>query len=287
MVTSLDLVAEQLRVASGEPLSFTQDSVERRGHAIECRINAEDPSTGFLPYPGPITRLRLPGGPGVRWDGGYEEGDAVSQYYDNLIGKLVVWGPDREAARRRMLRALDELVVEGVRTTTPAHRVLLAQPEFAAGTHSTKWVEDELDASLFASNAPVEPSTEAPTAEPTVERTVPVEVDGRRYSVKVWLPELPAGSGGGAAATAPRRTARARAGAGAAGDGTIASPMQGTIVKVLVAEGDTVEAGQAVLVLEAMKMENQVNATLAGTVREVRVEAGATVGAGDVLMVIE
>ena len=147
MTTSLDLVAEQLRVAAGEPLSFTQDSVERRGHSIEVRINAEDPAKGFLPSPGAITRLRLPGGPGVRWDGGYAEGDTVSQHYDNLLGKLVVWAPDRETARARMLRALGELEVVGVATTTPRTSRCSSHPDFAAAAHSTKWVEDEVDAS--------------------------------------------------------------------------------------------------------------------------------------------
>src|SRR5204862_4092172 len=128
MVTALGLVADQLRVAAGEPLSFTQESVERRGHAIECRINAEDPAKKFLPSPGTITRLRVPSGPGVRWDGGYEEGDTVSQFYDNLIGKLVVWAPDRAAATERARRALMELDIGGVRTTSPAHLALLADP---------------------------------------------------------------------------------------------------------------------------------------------------------------
>ena len=134
MVTSLDLVAEQIRVAAGgEPLSFTQDSIERRGHSIECRINAENPAKDFLPSPGTITRLRIPAGPGVRWDGGYDEGDTISQYYDNLVGKLVVWAPDRDRARRRMLRALREFEIEGMHTTIPAHLALLDHPDFAAG----------------------------------------------------------------------------------------------------------------------------------------------------------
>ena len=149
-VTGLDLVAEQLRVAAGEPLSFTQDEIEHRGHAIECRINAEDAAKGFLPSPGTISHLRLPGGPGVRWDGGYAEGDVVSQHYDNLIGKLVVWAPDRDAARRRMLRALGEFEITGVSTTIPAHVAVLSHPDFAAAEHSTKWVEDEVDATTFA-----------------------------------------------------------------------------------------------------------------------------------------
>ncbi|HZP27881.1 MAG TPA: acetyl-CoA carboxylase biotin carboxylase subunit, partial [Acidimicrobiia bacterium] len=259
MVTQLDLVAEQLRVADGEPLSFTQDSVVRRGHSIECRINAENPATGFMPSPGTISRMRVPSGPGVRWDGGYEQGDTVSQYYDNLIGKLIVWAPDRDRARARALRALRELEIEGIHTTVPAHLALLDHADFAAGNHSTKWVEEELDASLFAAapSAPVtEVAAEAPP-EPTVERTVPVEVNGKRFSVRVWLPETaPA-----AAAPATRRAARpkpaasAGGGGGAAGDGTISAPMQGTIVKVLVEAGEAVDVGQAVLVLEAMKME--------------------------------
>ncbi len=289
-VTRLDLVAEQIRVASGEPLSFTQKSVERHGHAIECRINAENPATGFLPSPGTLTRLRVPSGPGVRWDGGYEEGDTISQYYDNLIGKLIVWAPDRAQATERMLRALRELVVEGVHTTTPAHVALLADSVWAASTHSTKWVEDEFDATLFA------PSSDAPVAAaaaegeeaaaPLVERTVPVEVNGKRFSVRLWLPDMPSGGGGSAA----RRTARPRPAAsgssGGAGDGVISAPMQGTIVKVLVTEGDEVEAGQELLVLEAMKMENHINALGAGTVKEIRVSPGDTVGPGDVLLVI-
>jgi acetyl-CoA/propionyl-CoA carboxylase biotin carboxyl carrier protein len=289
MVTSLDLVAEQLRVAAGEPLSFNQDTIRSRGHSIECRINAEDPAKNFLPSPGTITRMRVPAGPGVRWDGGYDEGDTISQYYDNLVGKLVVWAPDRDAARRRMLRALAELEVEGIRTTTPAHVALLAHQDFAAGDHSTKWVEDEIDASVFAAAAA--PIT-APAAEPEAsgalaERTVPVEVDGKRFSVRVWLPEAPAA--GVAAAGGGRRVSRPKAAAtgSGGGGGTVSAPMQGTIVKVLVSEGDAVEPGQALLVLEAMKMENHINAELGGTVREVRVAAGDNVGTGDVLVVIE
>ncbi len=288
MVTSLDLVAEQLRVAAGEPLSFTQDSVERRGHSIECRINAEDPTKKFLPSPGTITRLRVPSGPGVRWDGGYDEGDTISQFYDNLIGKLVVWGPDRETARHRMLRALRELEVEGVRTTVPADVALLENPEFVAGNHSTKWVEEEVDPAAFAAAAPAPAAPPEADGERLEERTVPVEVEGKRFSVRVWLPEAPAASPAGAGAPRAGRVTRPRVAAGSAagGDGTVSAPMQGTIVKVLVAEGDAVEPGQALLVLEAMKMENHINAEAGGTVKEIRVAAGDTVGTGDVLIVI-
>jgi acetyl-CoA/propionyl-CoA/long-chain acyl-CoA carboxylase, biotin carboxylase, biotin carboxyl carrier protein len=288
-VTGLDLVAEQLRVAAGEPLSFGQDDITVEGHAIECRINAEDPAKGFLPSPGTITRLRVPSGPGVRWDGGYDEGDAVSQYYDNLIGKLVVWAGDRDTARRRALRALRELEVGGVRTTIPAHVALLAHPDFAAGQQSTKWLENEVDPSLFATPAVAPALVPEATHEDAeaVERVVPVEVDGKRFVVKVWMPDVPGGAAPDAAAPRRRRPLSMSGSGGGAGDGTIAAPMQGTIVKILVAVGDAVEAGQALLVLEAMKMENHINAERGGTVREIRVAAGDTVGTGDVLVVIE
>ncbi len=292
-VTGLDLVAEQLRVASGEPLSFTQADVERRGHSIECRINAENPAKGFLPSPGTITALHLPTGPGVRWDGGYEAGDTISQYYDNLLGKLVVWAPDRTAAIARMRRALSEMTVEGIHTTIPAHEVLLAHPDFAAATHSTKWVETDFDTAAFAATGVPDGASPAPDgagADDLVERTVPVEVDGRRFSVKVWLPDAPAtvvSVGGASAGSAARRPAPAASGlGGGATDGTITAPMQGTIVKLVVAEGDTVEAGDEILVLEAMKMENHLNTDRAGTVQEIRVGPGDTVGTGDVLVVI-
>jgi acetyl-CoA/propionyl-CoA carboxylase biotin carboxyl carrier protein len=284
MVTRLDLVAEQINVAEGARLSFNQETVERRGHSIECRVNAENPAKGFLPSPGTIRRLRVPSGPGVRWDGGYEEGDTVTQYYDNLIGKLVVWAPDRDAARARALRALSEFDLSGVHTTIPAHRVLLAEPAFAAGEHSTKWLEDEVDLVLDEASTAAEPAEQEPAV---VERTVPVEVDGKRFSVKVWLPDVPVAPAGAAAPRRSRPKAAASGSASGAGAGTITAPMQGTIVKVLVAAGDTVEAGQSVLVLEAMKMENHLNADREGTVAEVRVHAGDTVGTGDVLLVIE
>jgi acetyl-CoA/propionyl-CoA carboxylase biotin carboxyl carrier protein len=293
LVTGLDLVAEQIRVASGEPLSFTQDDIVRRGHAIEVRINAEDPAGGrFLPSPGPIATLRVPQGYGVRWDGGYEAGDEVSQYYDNLIGKLICWGADRDVAIARTVRALDEFEIAGLATTIPADLAILRHPDFVAGEHSTKWVEDRLDLSATATPAPV-PGTDAAGVEgpePKVRRDVDVEVNGRRFGVTVWVPESQAGAvvaTGGAGKTSPRPRRSAGASAAAAGSGSVAVPMQGTIVKVLVAPGDAVEEGQTVCVLEAMKMENNIPADKTGTVNEVKVEAGQSVGSGDVVVVIE
>jgi acetyl-CoA/propionyl-CoA carboxylase biotin carboxyl carrier protein len=286
-VTGIDLVAEQIRVASGEKLSFTQDDIERRGHAIEVRVNAEDPAGGkFLPSPGPIDKLSVAQGPFVRWDGGYEAGDDVSQFYDNLVGKLIVWGRDREEARHRMLRALEEFTVEGIATTIPAHKAILNHPDFAAAAHSTKWVEERLDLSVVSA-APAA-TTSDDGEPPKVRRDVDVEVNGKRFAVSMWVPDLGpmVAAGGAPAAARPRPKAAGGSSAAGGGSGSIAVPMQGTIVKVLVAVGDQVEVGQAVCVLEAMKMENQISADTAGEVKEIKVEAGQAVGAGDVVVVI-
>jgi acetyl-CoA/propionyl-CoA carboxylase, biotin carboxylase, biotin carboxyl carrier protein len=291
MVSGIDLVREQLRVAAGEELSFTQDEIERRGHSIEVRINAEDPAGGaFLPSPGRITTLVPPQGFGTRWDGGYESGDEVSQFYDNLVGKLIVWGDDRETAIRRMLRALREFRIEGIATTIPADIAILDHPDFHAAVHSTKWVEETLDLS------DVRATTAAPADddhEPKVERDVDVEVNGRRFAVKLWVPASQAGAvvagaaAGAAVAARPRRAGGGGGSAAAAASGAVTVPMQGTIVKLLVEVGQEVEAGATVCVLEAMKMENNIVAEKAGTVTEVKVAAGDSVGSGDVVVIIE
>ncbi len=286
MVTGIDLVREQIRVAAGEPLSFTQSEVTSVGHAIEARINAEDPAGGrFLPSPGSLTSLVVPDGFGIRWDGGYEAGDTVSQYYDNLIGKLVVWGSDRPTAIARMQRALSELSVGGVATTAAAHARIMASDDFQAGIHSTKWVEERLDLSGVTGKTDAEPPA-APDGEdmPRVRRDVVVEVDGKRFSVSAWVPESAPAANAANTATRPRR-ASGGASTGA-GTGQVTVPMQGTIVKILVEIGQEVTAGEGVVVLEAMKMENSINADRSGTVTEVKVEPGDTVGAGDVVVVI-
>ena len=288
LVSGLDLVAWQIRIASGEPIDFTQDDVRRLGHAIEVRINAEDPSGGrFSPSPGTLTAFHQPAGPGVRLDAGYEAGDTVSQYYDNLIAKLIVWAPDREAARRRMLRAIGETHIAGVATTLPAHQVILSHPDFAAATHSTKWVEERLDLTHLSAEpagaVPAVPHSE--DGVPTVQRDVTAEVDGRRFSVRLWVPDLGTAASPGRAAGRPKRAAASAVAAN--GSGQVAVPMQGTIVKVLVSVGDVVEVGQAICLLEAMKMENAVAAEKDGVIKELRVSAGDSVGAGDVVAVIE
>jgi acetyl-CoA/propionyl-CoA carboxylase biotin carboxyl carrier protein len=288
LTVGLDLVELQLLVAAGEALPLAQDDIVRRGHAIECRINAENPAGGrFLPSPGTITRFRRPDGFGTRVDAGYDEGDTVSQYYDNLIAKLVVWGSDREHARRRMLRALRETQIEGVATTIPAHLAILEHPDFVAATHSTNWVEERLDLSGIA--PPAKPEAAEPAENGRVQRDVDVEVDGRRYNVRLWVPDVApaaAPAPGGLRPRRPRAQAAAATGGAVLGADQVRVPMQGTILKVLVAVGDPVEVGQAVCVLEAMKMENQITAEKAGTIAEIKVSVGDTVSAGDVVAVI-
>ena len=281
LVTGLDLVEQQLLVADGQPLTFTQEDVEIRGHAIEVRINAEDPAGGaFLPSPGRINTLKLPDGFGVRFDAGYEAGDEVSQFYDNLVGKLVVWGANRDIAIRRTLRALGELEITGVATTIPADIAILSHEDFQAGTHSTKWVEETLDLSEVKADKGEPP---AEVDQPAIKREMSVEVDGKRFAVSMWVPDPLATPVAGA----PRRRQSRSGGSGSSGSGQVTVPMQGTIVKILVEVGDTVEAGDPICVLEAMKMENSIAAEKAGTVTEVRIAVGDSVGGGDVVAVVE
>ena len=286
VITGIDLVEWQIRVAAGEKLPMTQDEVaaRRNGHGIEIRINAENPAGGkFLPSPGKITKLVTSDGFGVRFDSGYESGDEISQYYDNLVGKLIVWGKDRPTAIARTIRALEEMVVEGVATTIPADLAILRHPDFQEMKHSTKWVEEKLDLSGIPA---VAPGGSDDGGEPLVRRNTTVEVNGKRFDVAMWVPEGGvAVASSGAKAKKPTRAA-AGGGGGGAGSGQVAVPMQGTIVKVLVEVGQEVEAGQAVCVLEAMKMENQIVAEKSGKVTEVKVKAGDTVGSGDVVVVI-
>jgi acetyl-CoA/propionyl-CoA carboxylase biotin carboxyl carrier protein len=288
LVTGVDLVELQLRVAAGEPLPFTQADVEIEGHAIECRINAEDPAAGaFLPSPGRITKMHAASGFGTRWDGGYEAGDEVSQYYDNLVGKLCVWGRDRDVAIARMIRALEEMEIEGIATVIPADLAILRHPDFAAVEHSTKWVESVLDLSEVR-DAPA-PAEATEDAEPTVRRDLDVEVNGKRFAVSMFVPEsqLAAASSGARPRPKRRRGEGGGAGGGVAGSGKVAVPMQGTIVKIEVEVGASVAAGDTMVVLEAMKMENNVAADVDGTVTDVKVEPGQSVSAGEVVVVIE
>jgi acetyl-CoA/propionyl-CoA carboxylase biotin carboxyl carrier protein len=284
MVSGLDLVEWQLRIASGEPLDFTQDEVQRNGHAIEVRINAEDPAEGrFSPSPGTLTRFDQPSGPGVRLDAGYAAGDTISQYYDNLIGKLVVWASDREKARRRLLRAIEETRIEGVATTLPADVVILTSEAFVNATHSTNFVEESLDFSQLASE--MRPAVSV--GDGPVRQDVTAEVDGRRITVALWMPDPAEDGPPRATSTAAKPRRQHHAGVLGSGSSSVSVPMQGTIVKVSVEVGQEVEAGQTVMILEAMKMENSVNAERAGIVKSINVTSGDSVSAGDIVAVIE
>jgi acetyl-CoA/propionyl-CoA/long-chain acyl-CoA carboxylase, biotin carboxylase, biotin carboxyl carrier protein len=273
-VTGLDLIREQVLIAAGEPLSLSQDDVVLRGHAIECRINAEDPSKGFLPSPGRITSYREPAGPGVRVDSGVTAGTQISGAYDPMIAKLIVWDTDRDAARRRMLRALSEFEIGGVASLVGFHQALLSHRCFIAGETCHGLVEsDELaqQAQEFSHQA----TTVAAVSDGALsERTTVAEVDGRRVTVKVLVPEPPYRE------LARRREERTALGGGGTGSGAVTSPMQGTVLDVKVADGDVVEAGQVICIVEAMKMENEVTAHRAGVVAELAVGAGQPVTAG-------
>jgi acetyl-CoA/propionyl-CoA carboxylase biotin carboxyl carrier protein len=280
-VTGLDLVREQLLVAAGEPLSFRQEDVRFTGHAIECRINAEDPAAGFLPTPGRITSYREPGGPGVRVDSGVEAGAEVSGLYDPLVAKLIVHGVDREHARRRMLRALDEFEIGGVTTLLGFHRALLRHTCFVEGATCAGIVESE----ALAEEAARLERTRAglrPEHGPSRKRRIAVELDGRRFDVRMLVPEPPF------AGLARNRRERAAAGQGAAAArDAVVSPMQGTVLEVRVAEGDHVTAGQVLCVVEAMKMENEIGAHRDGVVADLSVAAGQAVKTGQVICVVE
>jgi len=284
LVTGLDLVEWQLRIAAGEALDFSQNEVRRNGHAIEIRINAEDPSNGrFTPSPGIITTFLQPSGPGVRLDAGYSAGDTISQYYDNLIGKLVVWASSREKARRRMLRAIEETTIEGVATTLAADVIILSSEEFVTGTHSTKWVESNLDFSTL----PTTTIAAVSVGDGRVRKDVTAEVNGRRVTVALWVPESDDDVLARPLSTAAKPRRQHHPGVLGSGSGKVTVPMQGTIVKVNVEVGQSVDAGETVAILEAMKMENAINAEKSGVVKSINVATGDSVSAGDVVVVIE
>ncbi len=275
MVTGIDLVEWQLRIAAGEKLDITE--VEPRGHAIEFRINAEDPHQGYLPTPGQVVEWQEPAGPGVRVDSWVRPGTNVTQYYDNLMAKLVVWGADRQSAINRGKRALREFTVSGVATTIPAHLTVLDHEDFIEGRHHTKWMEEVVVLPGSGPNA----SPVLPEDEELAKRDITVEIGGRRFRVSYWAPE-PAVAG-----QVRRRPPKLSGGGGsAASDGMVVAPMQGTIVKVSVRAGEAVKTGQSICVLEAMKMENEVTSPNDGEIVDLRVEPGDTVAAGQVIAIV-
>ncbi len=282
--SGLDLVREQFRIADGEDLRLTADP-EPRGHSFEFRINGEDAGRGFLPAPGTVTRFVAPAGPGVRVDAGVESGTVIGGQFDSMVAKLIVTGSDRRQALERSRRALAEMVVDGLPTVLPFHRVVVEDPAFTAPegaasfTVHTRWIETEFDNRI----EPFETPEAGGDADEAPRRTVVVEVGGRRLEVSLPGDLTPAGSAAPRASGAGRKR-RARSGGGAKVSGdAVTAPMQGTVVKVAVSEGDVVEAGDLVLVLEAMKMENPVTAHKAGTVTGLSVEAGAAVTQGVVI----
>ncbi|PZR66694.1 MAG: carbamoyl phosphate synthase [Solirubrobacterales bacterium] len=296
MTTGIDIVREGILVAAGEPLSVTQEEVVLRGHAIECRINAEDAAKNFAPAPGRIGAYREPAGPGVRVDSGVGPGSEITPMYDPMLAKLIVWDVDRERATARMLRALSEYEIGELRTLVPFHTALLASEQWRKGETCRDLIDDRAWLKSLAQPKP-EPADDADAPEAAaVEQQYTVEVSGRRFDVKVigaatqGMASAAAGNGTSAGASARPRPRRERAsaggGAGGAGGDTLASPMQGTVLKVAVEQGASVEEGALIAVVEAMKMENEITAHKAGTVAELPIAVGASVSSGDTLAVI-
>jgi acetyl-CoA/propionyl-CoA/long-chain acyl-CoA carboxylase, biotin carboxylase, biotin carboxyl carrier protein len=281
MVTGVDIVREQVRIAAGEALSFAQEDVELRGHAIECRINAEDASKNFAPAPGRIESYRDPSGPFVRVDSGAEAGYEVLPLYDPLIAKLIVWDVDRDASTRRMIRALHEFEIGGLKTLIPFHLALLDTGQWRNGETCRDLVEDKdwLKQLAFPKAEPADEDEEA-----TVERDYAVEVSGRKFEVKVI--GAPFGPNGAAPARKPPKR-RERSGGGGGAPGELVSPLQGTVLKVAVKQGAEVEEGALICVIEAMKMENEITAPTAGKVEELGVAEGGSITTGDTIAVIK
>ncbi|MGI8462213.1 MAG: acetyl-CoA carboxylase biotin carboxylase subunit [Solirubrobacterales bacterium] len=290
MVTGIDIVREQVLVAAGEELSVAQDEVELRGHAIECRINAEAAHKNFAPAPGKIESYIEPAGPGVRVDSGLEAGGEVTPLYDPMVAKLIVWDSDRERATARMLRALGEYRIEPLTTLIPFHMAIMATEQWAKGetcrdlTEDKKWLK-ELTPDTSSASLPGASGSEQDEEIETAERDYRVEVDGRLYGVKV-IGAAPAGAAATAAKRPPRRERSGGAGKAPAGN-DLPAPLQGTILKVAVEKGAEVEEGALVCVIEAMKMENEINAHKSGKVTDLKVSEGASVSSGDVLATIE
>jgi acetyl-CoA/propionyl-CoA carboxylase biotin carboxyl carrier protein len=291
MTTGIDIVKEGIRAAAGEELSYAQVDIELHGHAIECRINAEDASKNFAPAPGKIGRYLEPSGPGVRVDSGVEEGGEVSPMYDPMVAKLIVWDTDREQATKRMLRALGEYEIEGLKTLIPFHQALLATEQWAKGETCRDLLEDKQWLKTLAFEKPVQPA-EGDEGQEKVEQTYSVEVSGKRFDVRVVGPPFAGGGGvaqsNGAApgAKAPKRSERKSSGGGGGAD-VLPSPLQGNMWKVLVEKGATVEEGQLICIIEAMKMENEITAHKAGTIDDLPITEGAAVKSGELLAVIK
>ncbi|CAB4927232.1 unannotated protein [freshwater metagenome] len=282
-VSGIDLVREQFRIANGEALGY--DDPPLRGHSFEFRINGEDPGRSFLPAPGVLSLWNPPSGPGVRVDAGFAQGDVIGGNFDSLLAKLIVTGATRQQALERSRRALDEFEIEGIATALTFHRVVVRDPAFATDdatpfTVHTRWIETEFDNQI-----PAYTGAAADIAEPEARQSLTVEVGGKRLEVVLPAGLALSGGGGGGAKKAPKHKAK-KAGSAASGD-AVAAPMQGTIVKVAVEDGQVVAAGDLVVVLEAMKMEQPLTAHKAGTVVGLTAEVGATVPSGTILLEIK